>query len=240
MYETKGLDLDTVLKRYSPMVQRLAHAMIVTVPANVEVGDLIQSGLEGLMDAQRNYKPATGVPFEAFALMKIRYAMLDELRRQDWIPKRMRDKRKALDAAIYRLTSASATGKVSEQEIAEAMDLTLADYQKMLGEVSNAQVFHYEDFTEARTDQDFLESIADDDAVNPERAAEKAQLQEVISSAIGRLPERQALILSLFYEQDLTYREMADILDLSIPRVHQIHAEAISRIRAMTRLGRKL
>jgi RNA polymerase sigma factor for flagellar operon FliA len=127
MYETKGLDLDSVLKRYSTMVQRVAHSIKATLPPNVEVQDLIQTGLEGLMDAQRNYKPATGVPFEAYASMKVRWFIMDELRRQDWIPKALRDKCKALDKAIAGVVSLSRDGRVTEEQIAAAMEMDNAD-----------------------------------------------------------------------------------------------------------------
>jgi RNA polymerase sigma factor for flagellar operon FliA len=217
-------------------VQRIAHNMVTTMPPNVEVGDMIQAGLEGLMHAQKTFKPATGVPFEAYAVIKIRWYIMDELRRQDWLPKSLRTKRKALDEATRRATADSETGKVSEEQIAAALDINIDAYHKMLLEVSNAQVVYYEDFDMEGENNSFLDSIADDGASSPEVSAEASQIRAMLSRAIEQLPEREALILSLYYEEELTYREIADVVEVSIPRVHQLHAQAISKVRALSGL----
>lgn len=231
MYETTGQDLDSVIKKYAPMVQRIAGSIKATVPPNVEIRDLIQAGLEGLMDAHRTYKPATGVPFEAYASLKVRWFIMDELRREDWLPKRLREKRKALDAAIAQLTAVSPDGRVNASQVANALGLDLDDYHVMLGELENAQVVFEEDLR-----GDITPSGPSFESKGPEEQAEASQIRSLIATAIGKLPERQSLILSLFYEQELTYREIAEILELSIPRIHQLHAEAISRIRALSGL----
>lgn len=230
MYETASPTLDAVLEKYQITVQRIAHSMCSTMPANVEVGDMIGAGMLGLMDAHKTFKPSLGVPFEAFLVKKVRWAIVDELRRQDWLPKSLRSKRKALDEATKR--AAGNSGKASDEEIARELGLDLDEYRRMVCEVDNAQVIYYEDFDEEETGNTFLDKFAASDDASPEAIVQSMQMRQQIVKAYTDLPEREAMVLSLYYERELTYREIAEILDISIPRVHQLHAQAVSRMRA--------
>lgn len=230
MYEAPPLSLDAVLEKYQQTVQRIAYSMCSSMPANVEVCDMIQAGLIGLMDAQKTFKPSLSVPFEAYLVKKVRWAIVDELRRQDWLPKSMRTKRKALDEATKRASVGK--GRARDEEIAKEMDMDLTEYRKMLTEVDNAQIVYYEDFdNDEDAGNSFLEKFAITDESTPETIVQSMQMRQQVIAAYTNLPEREALVLSLYYEQELTYKEIAEILDISTPRVHQIHAQAISRLR---------
>lgn len=229
MYQSaaKTNDLNSVLDRYAPLVQRLANTMINGIPPNVEVGDLIQAGLIGLIDAQKTFKPALEIPFEAYLVKKVKWAMFDELRRQDWLPKSLRTKRKALDKAVDSAKQRHGKGHASDEEIAAELNMDVDSYRKFCGEVCNLRILSIEDMEESSGNQPQFE----DHSATPEQSIIEKEQREILIAAIEELPEREALVMSLYYEEEMTYREIADILEVSTPRIHQLHAQAISRIR---------
>ena len=167
MYTAKGqLDVNSMLKQYSPLVRRLAHQMIAKLPANVEVDDLIQVGMIGLTDALSRYDAAQGVQFETFATQRIRGAMLDELRGNDYLSRGTRKHQREIEAALHRLQQRLGRSP-AESEIAKEMGLSLAEYQDLLGKVRGTQLVYLEDMSGDEGDADFLDRHVADEEADP-------------------------------------------------------------------------
>lgn len=228
MYPAPSKNLDKIIEKFSPIVQREAHRIHRSVTANVEIGDLVQAGFLGLIDAQKTYKPNSAVPFEGYLTKKVRWAIYDELRNQDWMSTSVRTKINKLDAAISKATQKTLDGKPSEDAIAQELGMDIDEYREMYDGVSSMQ------FTEmaSLSADDYAEQIEDENAEQPEKQMLSKQHRSILIDGIKNLPEREALIISLYYEEELTYREIAEILEVSVPRINQLHAQALSRIRA--------
>jgi RNA polymerase sigma factor for flagellar operon FliA len=215
MYTAKGQHQDSSaqLKQYSPLVRRLAHQMIAKLPANVELDDLIQVGMIGLNDALSRFDAAQGVMFETFATQRIRGAMLDELRGGDWMSRGDRRHQRSIEAAVHKLEQKLQRAP-SESEIADEMGMMLADYQELLGKVRGTQLFHLEDLSGDDGD-DFLDRHVADEAANPLAMLQDQRMREALVEAIGRLPEREQHVMSMYYEHDMNLKEIAAVLGVT-------------------------
>ena len=235
MYTAKGQHQDSSaqLKQYSPLVRRLAHQMIAKLPANVELDDLIQVGMIGLSDALSRFDAAQGVQFETFATQRIRGAMLDELRGNDWMSRGDRRHQRSIEAAVHKLEQKLQRAP-SESEIADEMGMMLADYQELLGKVRGTQLFHLEDLSGDDGD-DFLDRHVADEAANPLAMLQDQRMREALVEAIGRLPEREQHVMSMYYEHDMNLKEIAAVLKVTESRVCQLHSQSIARLRAKLR-----
>ena len=236
MYTAKGqLDRDAMIRQYQPLVRRLAHHMMAKLPASVEVDDLIQVGLIGLSEALSRYEAAQGVQFETFATQRIRGAMLDELRDNDWMSRGSRKSQKEIEKALRILEHQLGRSPV-ESEIAAALGLTLADYQNLLGKVRGTQLVYLEDMARGNEDEDsFLDRhVADADA-DPMSMLKNQRLRESLVTAIKGLPVREKYIMSMYYEQDMNLKEIALVLGVTESRVCQLHSQSIARLRAKMR-----
>jgi RNA polymerase sigma factor for flagellar operon FliA len=236
MYTVKGqLDRSALIKQYQPLVRKLAHYMMAKLPPSVEVDDLIQVGLIGLADALSRYEASQGVQFETFATQRIRGAMLDELRGNDWMSRGSRKSQKDIESTMRRLEHRLGRSPV-ESEIAAEMGLTLADYQSLLGKVRGTQLVYLEDMARNNEDDDnFLDRhVADSDA-DPLNMLRDQRLRESLVAAIKCLPEREQYIMSMYYEQDMNLKEIAAVLDVTESRICQLHSQSIARLRAKMR-----
>lgn len=236
MYTVKGqLDRSALIKQYQPLVRKLAHYMMAKLPASVEVDDLIQVGLIGLADALSRYEATQGVQFETFATQRIRGAMLDELRGNDWMSRGSRKNQKDIETHMRRLEHRLGRSP-TESEIAQEMGLTLADYQALLNKVRGTQLVYLEDMSRSNEDDDnFLDRhVADVDA-NPMSILRNQRLRESLVAAIKSLPEREQYVMSMYYEQDMNLKEIAAVLDVTESRVCQLHSQSIARLRAKMR-----
>ncbi|HSW22780.1 MAG TPA: RNA polymerase sigma factor FliA [Burkholderiaceae bacterium] len=235
MYTAKGQHQDSSaqLKQYSPLVRRLAHQMIAKLPANVELDDLIQVGMIGLNDALSRFDAGQGVMFETFATQRIRGAMLDELRGGDWMSRGDRRHQRSIEAAVHKLEQKLQRAP-SESEIADEMGMMLADYQELLGKVRGTQLFHLEDLSGDDGD-DFLDRHVADEAANPLAMLQDQRMREALVEAIGRLPEREQHVMSMYYEHDMNLKEIAAVLKVTESRVCQLHSQSIARLRSRLR-----
>jgi RNA polymerase sigma factor for flagellar operon FliA len=231
MYTAKGtLDTDALLEQYSPLVRRLAHQMIAKLPANVEVDDLIQVGMIGLADALGRFDASQGVQFETFATQRIRGAMLDELRGADWMSRGSRRQQRSIEAAVHRLEQKLGRAP-AESEIAREMDMSLKEYQELLGKVRGTQLVYLEDMAGDDGDSDYLDRhVADADA-SPLSMLEDRRMREALVEAIKALPEREQHVMSMYYEQDMNLKEIAAVLGVTESRVCQLHSQCIARLR---------
>ena len=235
MYTAKGqLDLNSLLKQYSPLVRRLAHQMIAKLPANVELDDLIQVGMIGLTDALSRFDASQGVQFETFATQRIRGAMLDELRGSDWMSRGSRKQAREIEAAVHRLEQRLGRAP-SESEIAAEMGLALADYQELLGKVRGTQLVYLEDMRGDEGDQDSLDRHVGDADANPLAQLQDRRMREALVAAIKSLPEREQYVMSMYYEHDMNLKEIAAVLKVTESRVCQLHSQCVARLRVKLR-----
>lgn len=235
MYTAKGqLDLNSMLKQYSPLVRRLAHQMIAKLPANVEIDDLIQVGMIGLADAMSRFDASQGVQFETFATQRIRGAMLDELRGTDYLSRGTRKQQRSIEAAVHALEQRLGRAPV-ESEIAKEMGTSLADYQEMLGRVRGTQLVYLEDMSGDDGDQDFLDRHVVEEVANPMAQLQDLRMREALVEAIKVLPEREQYVMSMYYEHDMNLKEIAAVLKVTESRVCQLHSQSIARLRVKLR-----
>ena len=236
MYTAKGqLDRNAMIRQYQPLVRRLAHHMMAKLPANVQVDDLIQVGLIGLSDALSRYEAGQGAQFETFATQRIRGAMLDELRENDWMSRGSRKSQKDIEQALNRLEHRLGRTPL-ESEIATEMGMSLSDYQSLLGKVRGTQLVYLEDMGRGHDDDDsFLDRHMADSDADPLNLLGDQRLREALVAAIKLLPEREQLIMSMYYEQDMNLKEIALVMNVTESRVCQLHSQSIARLRAKMR-----
>ena len=235
MYTAKGqLDRDAMIRQHVPLVRRIAHHMIAKLPPNVELDDLIQVGMMGLADALSRYEMAQGVQFETFATQRIRGAMLDELREGDWMSRSSRKSQKDIEHAVHRLEQKLGRSPL-ESEIADEMELSLADYQSLLGKVRGTQLVYLEDMTHGEDDDGFLDRHVVDAAADPVELLRDQRLRTSLVNAIKSLPEREQHIMGMYYEHDMNLKEIAAVLGVTESRVCQLHSQSIARLRAKMR-----
>ncbi|WP_061012946.1 RNA polymerase sigma factor FliA [Photobacterium leiognathi] len=216
------------IERYSSLVKRIAHHLMVRLPPSVLVEDLIQAGMIGLLEAQQNYDPTKGASFETFAGIRIRGAMLDDIRRGDWVPRSVYKNSRKISEAISHLENELGRDP-NDQEIAQYLDMPLEQYHQALNDVNCGRLVGISDL-----------GVAEDSVANEESIEENAPFQGVaddsfrasLAEAIKTLPEREALVLSLYYDEELNLKEIGAVIGVSESRICQIHSQAMQRLRA--------
>ncbi len=226
-------DTQYYLTQYAPLVKRIAHHMMAKLPASVEIDDVIQTGMIGLLDAVNRYEESHGAQFETYAAQRIRGAILDGLRQADWLPRSFRRDLRRIEEAIGKLEQRLGRAP-SEQEVASALDLPLADYQRMLQDARGYQLISFEDFNHAEGG-DYLERHCEDHSVSPLDTLADRKLREQLVQGIENLPEREKVVMGLYYEEELNFREIGETLGVSESRVCQLHSQAIARLRSQLR-----
>jgi RNA polymerase sigma factor for flagellar operon FliA len=225
-----SLDCEPLLQRFAPLVGRLARQLVAKLPPCVELDDIVQAGMIGLMDAARRFKEGQGAQFETFATQRVRGAMLDELRQNDWAPRTVRRTQRTLDVALRALEQRLGRAPM-EREVAAELRLGLAEYREMLVEARSGQVVSYDE-SEENDDGEVVARYSADASEEPPSRYEDRRLREALVAAIERLPERERQLMGLYYEQDLNFREIAAVLGVTESRVCQMHAQAVARLRA--------
>jgi len=223
-YQSNTSDL---IGRHSELVQKIAYHLMARLPANVLVDDLVQSGMIGLLEAARNFDATKGASFETFAGIRIRGAMLDEMRKGDWVPRSVHKNSRAIAAAIDEVekqTGESAT----EVEVANYLEVTLSEYQKMLQDVNCAKLVAYEDLP--NPNDMFSQTSATSDSTFDDVA--ENQFTKQLAEMIETLPQREALVLSLYYDEELNLKEIGLILEVSESRVSQILSQALHKLKS--------
>jgi RNA polymerase sigma factor for flagellar operon FliA len=220
--------MDDLIEQHAGLVQRIAYHLSARLPASVLVDDLIQAGLIGLMDAAGHYDPSQGASFETYAAIRIRGAMLDELRRNDWAPKSVHRKSREMMAAIHKIESRN-NRDARPQEIAEQMGISLEEYHELVMETNTCRVLN---FAEVEfEDQDFTDSVADTRNSGPLGGIQNEEFRHYLAEAIRGLPEREQLIVSLYYDEELNLKEIGCVLGVSESRVSQLLSQAHLRMR---------
>jgi RNA polymerase sigma factor for flagellar operon FliA len=223
-----AVNMDAIVRQHGELVKRIAYYLAGRLPPQVEVDDLIQAGMIGLIEAAQNYTAGRGASFETYAGFRIRGAMLDALRRLDWAPRSVHRKARAAAAAL-RAVEAEKGAAASESEVAAHMGVGLDDYHKILRDALGCQVLHLSEGDE--DSEQPLDRIADD-GPDPEGSLFDEHLRQSIVAAIERLPERERLVLSLYYGDELNLKEIGAVMKVTESRVCQLHGQALVRLRA--------
>jgi RNA polymerase sigma factor for flagellar operon FliA len=238
MYNAAGtLNKDQLITRYAPLVKRIAYHLMAKLPASVQVEDIIQNGMLGLLDAITRYEEGLGAQFETYAVQRIRGAMLDGLRENDWLPRSLRREMRRIEGAVHTLEQQHGR-QPTERELAKVLDMELGEYQKMLQEARGYQLVYFEDFGDD-DDDDFLERHMIGDAKDPLSLLEDQHMRNTLIQAIDDLPEREKMVMGLYYEEDMNLREIGEVLGVSESRVCQLHSQAIARLRSRIAGGRE-
>ena len=230
------LDIDHLVVSYAPLVKRLAYQMMSRLPSSVDVDDLVQNGMMGLLDAINRFEEGMGAQFETYAVQRIRGAMLDGLREADWAPRSTRRDMRRIEAAINALEQKNGRPP-SESEVAEHLGLDLSGYQRMLQDARGHQLIYFDDFS-SEDGRDFLERYLGGVDTNPLVLLEDADMKSRLVEAIQDLPEREKTVMALYYDKDLNLREIGEILNVTESRVCQLHSQAVARLR-VSMLGRR-
>jgi RNA polymerase sigma factor for flagellar operon FliA len=222
---------EALVLQHLPQVRLIAKRIHDRLPANISLDDLISAGVIGLLAAIDNFDPSLNVQLNTYAERKIRGAILESLREMDWVPRDTRKKAKLIQAAIHQ-----AKGKISheptEEEIAGELGITLADYQKWLGEVQSIELERLEPAPGDTTSTNLLNFISDDEATWPSQIVERSELERILALAIDRMPKMERTVLSLYYYEELNLREIAEVMGMHLSRIGQLRAQGVLRLRS--------
>lgn len=235
MYNAQGkADKNHLLTEHAALVRRLAHQMKAKLPPSVEVDDLIQAGMLGLLDAIARYEDNHGAQFETYAVQRIRGAMLDELRSSDWLPRGIRKNMRKIEVAMNALQQRLGRPP-QESEVAKQLKLSLDEYQDLLTEGSGHQLVYYEDFHGTEDSEHFLDRYCIDGSNDPLQSLMNSGFRAAVIEAITALPEREKILMGLYYEQEMNLKEIGAIMGVSESRVSQLHSQAVARLRSFLR-----
>jgi RNA polymerase sigma factor for flagellar operon FliA len=220
---------------YSPMVKFVAGRLGAGLPSHVEDADLISYGLMGLIGSIERFDPERGIKFETFAMTRIRGAIIDELRSLDWVPRSVRSRAREIEAAQAKLEH-ELQRVPTEAELAAKLETSEEDLQSSLLEIANSSVYALDELWSVRDssgDQvSLLDTIADDGAADPQEALASSEVKDRLTEAIASLPEREQLVVALYYYEHLTLREIGEVLGVTESRVSQLHTKAVMRLRS--------
>jgi RNA polymerase sigma factor for flagellar operon FliA len=220
---------------YSPLVKFVAGRMSSGLPAHIEESDLISYGLLGLIGAIERFDPDREIKFETFAVSRIKGSIIDELRSLDWVPRSVRAKAREIEAKQTKLEHE--LGRVpTDREVAEALEMSIDDFQESLLQISNSTVVALDELwtvSDSSGDQvSLLDTMKDPNAVDPARELGVSELKDRLALAISRLPEREKLVIALYYYENLTLREIGEVLGVTESRVSQLHTKAVLRLKS--------
>ncbi|MFW6345139.1 MAG: RNA polymerase sigma factor FliA [Halomonas sp.] len=234
MYTAQGkIDQTQLIEQYLPLVRRQALALQVRLPASIELDDMIQAGTVGLLEALTRYQAGQGASFATFANQRIRGAMLDELRTRDWLPRSVRRSARAMDEAIRQLEQRYGRPP-EENEIAQELGMPLEEYRRLLTDTNNGQLLPFEELMEEGGEGRM--PVGEGHATPFARLIDQEQRERLVA-AIDALPEREKLLMALYYQEELNLKEIGAVLGVTESRVCQLHSQAVSRLR--TRLAER-
>lgn len=228
-----GQARDQLLDEYIPLVKYVAGRMAMNLPSSVELGDLESFGFFGLLDAIEKFDETRNVKFETYAGTRIRGAILDGLRSMDWVPRSVRAKVRTLENQVYTLTNELGRSP-SDSEIAAALEMSSERYYELLSEVKGINLFSLDETVSMDREGDNLKvlDLVIDNEILPDHKVVQSESIEELTAAVEGLSEREQLVLSLYYHEELTLKEIGHVLDVSESRVSQIHTKAVSTLRS--------
>ena len=230
MYVTNPeLERDDLVSKHAALVKRIAYHLMSRLPPSVQADDLIQAGMIGLLEASRNYDASQGASFETYAGIRIRGAMLDEIRRTDWTPRSVHRKARQVAEAVREIENQEGRD-ARDIEVAEKLGIELQEYHRILQDATGCRVFSIDD---ASVNGDEPQQAASATPRNePLDSLNKSDFKSALAQAIAGLPERESLVMAMYYDEELNLREIGEVLGVSESRVCQIHGQALIRLRA--------
>jgi RNA polymerase sigma factor FliA len=226
---------DRLILTYAPLVKYVAGRLGSGLPAHVDEGDLVSYGLLGLIGAIERYEPDRDVKFETYAIARIKGAIIDELRAMDWVPRSVRSRAREIERAIAELEAKLGEAPTDEQ-IAAKVGITVEELEDSLSDIARSSIAALDElWTVSGSDGDqvaLIDTIEDTDAPDPQSTLSQTEIKEAIADAIARLPEREKLVVTLYYYEELTLREIGEVLGVTESRVSQLHTKAILRLKA--------
>lgn len=230
IYTDNGIEFNQdFIKQYASLVKRIAHHLIGRLPANIQIGDLIQSGMIGLLEAAKNYDSTKGASFETYAGIRIRGSMLDEIRKGDWAPRSVHRNTRRIAEVINQIENK--TGRdARDHEVATELGISIDEYHKMLQDSIGTRVLGFDDM--GIREESVVDGIAGNVTGEPLDKLQKADYCNKLAVEVAKLPERERLVLALYYEEELNLREVGEVLGVSESRISQIHGQAMLRLQA--------
>jgi RNA polymerase sigma factor for flagellar operon FliA len=228
---------DRLILTYAPLVKYVAGRLGSGLPAHVDEGDLVSYGLLGLISAIERYDPDRDIKFETYAIMRIKGAIIDELRALDWVPRSVRARARQIERAIAEL-EAKLGRAPTDEEIAGKVGLSVEELEESLTDISRSSIAALDELWSVSGEGDqvsLLDTLEDESGPRPSQALDETELRETMADAISRLPEREKLVITLYYYEELTLREIGEVLGVTESRVSQLHTKAVLRLRS--RLG---
>lgn len=233
--KTKSPQLrDKFIRQYMPLVKYVAGKLAVGMPGSVEFDDLVGFGQFGLLDAIEKFDPAKNVKFKTYAVTRIRGAIFDELRQLDWVPRSVRQKSREIEDTIVDLESRLGR-TATDAEIAKQLGVSESEYQQTVMKVSGTSIMSLNDVWYSGNDNDHMsigDSIESPSSLNPDVIVEREEVRKLIVEAINELPEKEKMVIVLYYHEDLTFKEIGQVLEVSESRISQLHTKANLRLRA--------
>ncbi len=225
--EVENLGENDQIVRHAGLVKRIAYHLLNRLPPTVQIDDLIQAGMVGLLEAASNFNPKMGASFETFAGIRIRGSMIDEIRRSDWTPRSVHRKYRTVSEAIRKIENQ--TGEdAKDVDVAESLGITLSEYHQILIDSSSSRIYSIDTMEENTPDA----AMPGSSEQNPEEALGRDEYQRQLAESIGMLPEKEQLVMSLYYDDELNFREIGNILDVTESRICQLHGQALVRIKS--------
>jgi RNA polymerase sigma factor for flagellar operon FliA len=229
---------DQLILEYSPLIKYIAQKIAARLPANIELDDLMSSGVIGLMDAIDKYDATRDNKFKTYAEFRIRGAILDELRAQDWVPRSVREKAKQLERCYTKIEQQKGR-QATDEEVCEELGISQDEYHDMLNQVRSVSLLSFDDISSfSKTDKRTMHGYGSENGPKmptPFNEVNSACVKKIVADAIRELPEKQRLVLSLYYYEDLNLKEIGRVLDVTESRVSQLHTQAILRLKAKLR-----
>jgi RNA polymerase sigma factor for flagellar operon FliA len=225
---------DRLILTYAPLVKYVAGRLGSGLPAHVDEGDLVSYGLLGLIGAIERYDPERDIKFETYAMARIKGAIIDELRALDWVPRSVRSRAREIERAIAELESRMGRAPTDE-EIAQKIGISVDELEESLTDISRSSIAALDELWSATGEGDqisLLDTLEDTSGPRPAEALDETELREALADAIARLPEREKLVVTLYYYEELTLREIGEVLGVTESRVSQLHTKAVLRLKA--------
>ena len=225
--EVENLGENDQIIRHAPLVKRIAYHLLNRLPPTVQIDDLIQAGMVGLLEAASNFDSKMGASFETFAGIRIRGAMIDEIRRSDWTPRSVHRKYRSVTEAIRKIENE--TGEdAKDADVAESLGISLSEYHQILIDSSSSRIYSIDTMEENTQDA----TIPNSSEKTPEETFSSDEYQRQLAEAIRGLPDKEQLVMSLYYDDELNFREIGEILDVTESRICQLHGQALLRIKS--------
>lgn len=225
------------IEKYSPLIRYVADRLATRLPSHISKDDLVSSGILGLIDAVDKFDPTRNIQFKTYAEFRIKGAMLDELRSLDWVPRSVRKKSSQVEKA-YQVIESELGRPATDEEVAGSLGLNLDDFHRLLHEVKGLSMVDVESFRGGNLNQtrtDLFEILADEDTLNALEVLGLTEVKSVVAEAITGLPEKERLVVAMYYYEELTMREIGEVLGYTESRISQLHTKALLRLKARLR-----